>query len=213
MITENLSTLKIHKLTQAQYDRELAKGNIDETALYLTPDEDVYTKAEMDEKISKINTSIEEVETVVEGKADTIHTHDASDITSVLPLDVLPLDALNIPKIVTGVATGSSIASESNPNQITFSFKPKLVIVTNDIRYVDSGSSPPMCGDWFFWVDGVTEDRVGVVSAQYGDYDFRHYSLNENNDNTFTFSWWVDQGKTSSTTYHCAVVGPYIALG
>lgn len=39
MITENLSTLKIHKLTQAQYDRELVAGNIDENALYLTPDE------------------------------------------------------------------------------------------------------------------------------------------------------------------------------
>ncbi|MBR5794537.1 MAG: hypothetical protein IKY26_00155 [Erysipelotrichaceae bacterium] len=41
MITENLSTLKIHKLTQAQYDRELANGTIDETALYLTSDEAV----------------------------------------------------------------------------------------------------------------------------------------------------------------------------
>lgn len=41
MITENLSTLKIHKLTQEQYDRELAAGNIDETALYLTPDEEI----------------------------------------------------------------------------------------------------------------------------------------------------------------------------
>ena len=38
MITENLSTLKIHKLTQAQYDRELAAGRIDENAIYLTPD-------------------------------------------------------------------------------------------------------------------------------------------------------------------------------
>ena len=37
MITENLSTLKIHKLTQAQYDRELDAGNLDENALYLTP--------------------------------------------------------------------------------------------------------------------------------------------------------------------------------
>ena len=41
MITENLSTLKIHKLTQAQYDRELAAGNIDGNALYLTPDEEI----------------------------------------------------------------------------------------------------------------------------------------------------------------------------
>jgi len=37
LITENLSTLKIHKLTQEQYDRELAAGRIDENALYLTP--------------------------------------------------------------------------------------------------------------------------------------------------------------------------------
>lgn len=39
MITENVSTLKIHKLTQAQYDRALEAGNIDENALYLTPDD------------------------------------------------------------------------------------------------------------------------------------------------------------------------------
>lgn len=41
MKTENISTLKIHKLTQAQYDRELAAGRIDEHALYLTPDEEL----------------------------------------------------------------------------------------------------------------------------------------------------------------------------
>ena len=39
MITENISTLKINKLTKAQYERELAAGRIDENALYLTPDE------------------------------------------------------------------------------------------------------------------------------------------------------------------------------
>lgn len=39
MVTENISTLKIHKLTKEQYARELAAGNIDENALYLTPDE------------------------------------------------------------------------------------------------------------------------------------------------------------------------------
>ena len=41
MKTENLATLKIHKLTQAQYERELAAGRIDENALYLTPDENI----------------------------------------------------------------------------------------------------------------------------------------------------------------------------
>ena len=40
MITNNLSTLKIHKLSKAQYERELTAGRIDENALYLTPDEE-----------------------------------------------------------------------------------------------------------------------------------------------------------------------------
>ena len=42
MITEHLSTLKIHKLSKEQYERELAAGNIDESALYLTPDDRDY---------------------------------------------------------------------------------------------------------------------------------------------------------------------------
>ena len=40
MITQNLSTLKIHKMSKAQYDRELAAGRIDENAIYLVPDDD-----------------------------------------------------------------------------------------------------------------------------------------------------------------------------
>ena len=39
MVTTNLSTLKIHKLSKSQYERELAKGTLEENALYLTPDE------------------------------------------------------------------------------------------------------------------------------------------------------------------------------
>lgn len=67
MITESLSTLKIHKLTQAQYDRELAAGNIDPNALYLTPDEA--------EDLSRYAT-IEQLNT----KADIEHSHEIPDI-------------------------------------------------------------------------------------------------------------------------------------
>ena len=38
MITENLSTLKIHELSQAQYDKALSEGRINENEIYLTPD-------------------------------------------------------------------------------------------------------------------------------------------------------------------------------
>lgn len=39
MITENVSTLKIHKLTKKQYEREFKAGNLDANALYITPEE------------------------------------------------------------------------------------------------------------------------------------------------------------------------------
>lgn len=39
MNTQNISTLKIHKLSKEQYDRELQAGRIDSNALYLTPEE------------------------------------------------------------------------------------------------------------------------------------------------------------------------------
>ena len=57
MITENLSTLKIHKLTQEQYDRELAAGRIDESAIYLTPDEgvDLSSYVTFDKLIEEVN--------------------------------------------------------------------------------------------------------------------------------------------------------------
>lgn len=63
MKTENVSTFKIHKLTQAQYDRELAAGNLDENAIYLTPDEET--------DLSAYATKEE-----VNSKADSDHTHD-----------------------------------------------------------------------------------------------------------------------------------------
>lgn len=38
--TETLNTLKIHKLSQAQYDREKEAGRLDDSAIYLTPESD-----------------------------------------------------------------------------------------------------------------------------------------------------------------------------
>lgn len=38
MITENISTLKIHKMSEKQYNRELATGNINNTDIYLVQD-------------------------------------------------------------------------------------------------------------------------------------------------------------------------------
>lgn len=80
MLTTNLETLKIHKLTKAQYERELAAGNIDSSALYLTPEEDVdlsqyATKTEISEAQAALQLALD-------GKAPSSHSHSISDITN-----------------------------------------------------------------------------------------------------------------------------------
>ena len=79
MIAENLSTLKIHKLTKEQYERELAAGRIDENALYLTPDEEIDLSgyATKDE----VEAAIESIEAADVGAAPSTHTHTKSQIT------------------------------------------------------------------------------------------------------------------------------------
>lgn len=99
MIIENLSTLKIYNLTQEQYERKLANGEIDQTALYFTDEEDAdifatieqlegkadkehthndiyYTKSEIDDEISTINTSVADAKSHADGVGVT--TLDAS---------------------------------------------------------------------------------------------------------------------------------------
>ena len=88
MITENLSTLKIHKLTQEQYDRELAKNTLDENALYLTPDEeiDLTPYATIEQLGESLNEAKEYTDTKTSNLASTatvdtkISTHNVSDV-------------------------------------------------------------------------------------------------------------------------------------
>ena len=110
MIYENVSTLQIHKLTQEQYDRELAAGRIDENAIYLTPDEEIdfsgyateeYVDAatkdlkdellggageaidtlkELADLINENQDAIDVLETIASGKADKEHTHELEEV-------------------------------------------------------------------------------------------------------------------------------------
>ena len=58
MITENLSTLKIHQMTQAQYDRESKAGNLEAYYIYLTPDEEKVQNFLYDEFAPIINNAV-----------------------------------------------------------------------------------------------------------------------------------------------------------
>lgn len=68
MLTENLSTLKIHKLTQEQYDAALVAGKIDDNSIYLTPDED------------EIDLSLYATIEQLDSKADLEHVHSVNDV-------------------------------------------------------------------------------------------------------------------------------------
>lgn len=83
MSTENLSTLKIYKLTQEQYERKITENDIEENAIYLTPDEDVNlslyaTVEELNEKADKKHShaisDVNELEEALSGKVSTSTT-------------------------------------------------------------------------------------------------------------------------------------------
>lgn len=109
--------------------------------------------------------------------------------------------------IVSGTVTGSTTATEANPNKITFPFVPKMVIVSKAERnaiFSTSKNTESMTYDWFCWVPGVTKDYLATGSL--GSYYSRCYSLDGN-----TLSWWVQH--PSGDTLLGAVVGNYIAFG
>ena len=87
--SEILSTLKIHKLTQEQYEQEIENGTIDENALYLTPDEvidlsgyatieDLTGKADVGHSHDDVYYTETEIDTLLVNKADVTHNHDSA---------------------------------------------------------------------------------------------------------------------------------------
>ena len=97
-LTEDISTLKIHKLTKEQYEEALSNGSIDETALYLTPEEEIdlsgyATTEQLNEKadvihthdiadINELQSTLDTLSQDISAKSDTGHTHEISDITN-----------------------------------------------------------------------------------------------------------------------------------
>ena len=122
MKTENLSTLKIHKLTKAQYDRELAAGNIDANALYLTPeDTTVASHTHQISDVTNLQSSLDaKVPTsrTINGKALTDNiTLTAADVGITIP--TVNNATLTIQKNGTNVATFTANSSSNATANIT----------------------------------------------------------------------------------------------
>lgn len=87
--SEFLPTLNIHKLTQEEYDQEVANGTIDANAIYLTPEEEIdlsnyatieqlESKADSEHSHDDLYYTESEVDTLLSSKADSTHNHDSA---------------------------------------------------------------------------------------------------------------------------------------
>ena len=71
MITENVSTLQIHKLTQEQYEIALENGELNDNSIYLTPTEikDYILRSEFNEYINSLELRIKALENNINKEA------------------------------------------------------------------------------------------------------------------------------------------------
>lgn len=136
MITENLSTLKIHQLTQKQYNREFESGTIDKNALYLTPEEAIdlsnyVTLEQLNEKADAIHThelvqpydTISGVATItVEHASTTEH-----DLTVVLSSETYS-DFSDITVILTSGDEEQIVVANTNGNVIGLRSRPDFTL-------------------------------------------------------------------------------------
>lgn len=129
MIAENLSTLKIHKLTQEQYDREREAGRLDENALYLTPDRSFV----VDDALSNISTNPVQNQVIYEAlnsKANSNHSHSAYALTS----DVSDLqEKVGDFTVIDQIQSAIKINTYNDPSQFGCTFASTLTEVCNAI--------------------------------------------------------------------------------
>lgn len=113
---EKLTTLKIHKLTQEEYEQAISDGSIDENALYLTPDEEIdlsgYATEEyvnnaiatiptpnVSGQIESHNTSVDahkDIRTLIENLSALIgDTEVSSQISAAIQEIIYPVDSVN----------------------------------------------------------------------------------------------------------------------
>lgn len=92
MTTENISTLKINKLTQEQFDNAMASGSVQDKEIYLVPDEEVDTSnfattEQLNGKVdnddfttykNEVQASLDSKQDIISGAASTITSNNLS---------------------------------------------------------------------------------------------------------------------------------------
>ena len=159
MFTELLSTLKIHKLTQSQYYRELDAGNIDESALYLTPEEEIDLSGYA--TVEQVNEAKNYTDNAVANKAETNHIHAISDVAELQN----ELDSKSV-SFTRSLTRGTKIGTITINNADTALYAPTPTMNREfDSGLVDNGTSFSYAG---------TNSKFYIVT--YGNTDFTYIS-------------------------------------
>lgn len=152
--TETLPTLKIHKLTQEQYDQELENGTIDENALYLTPDEEIDLSGYV--TVEQLN-----------DKANISHTHEINDVNNLqVSLDEILVDAKSY---TDGIALNK--ANVSHNHDEVYDEKGSANTALNSAKtYADNGDSSTL-EESKTYTDNAVAQKAQVQIIKWGDDD------------------------------------------
>lgn len=195
MITETLSTLKIHKLSQEQYDRELAAGTLDDNALYLTDDEGGNIDVDLEGYVQyeEVNEYTEETNVInaesINGLSEYINNELANIINAIAPLLV---STTPIADGDNAIAIGNSSIVSVGDGGIAIGYNASTSDVANCIAL---GSNSTVIED-----NVVDTDTVGVLSVGSSSNTRRIINVSDPiNDQDVSTKAYVDSRITIST--------------
>lgn len=183
-VSEILSTLKIHKLTQEEYEQEIENGTIEENALYLTPDEEIdlsgyATIEQIDAKanvehthtisdVTDLQIALDEVksytDSVMADKADVTHIHaitDVDNLQSVLDAKVSILTTINGKALSTDITLSASdvgadvVGSASSALEEAKSYASDLADGKSDIGHTHDDA---------YYTEGEIDTKVSEIN-------------------------------------------------
>ena len=176
MKIDNLSTLKIHKLTQEQYDAALRAGKLESNEIYLTPDEPIdlspyATKAELQEEISARQLADSGKQATIEGAATTItkdnltknrvlvsNTDGKVAVSAITSIELGYLDGVTsaiqtqLENKLSTTGTAAKATADASGNTITTTYATKAALN----EHVNKKDNP----------HGVTKTQVGLGNVE-----------------------------------------------
>lgn len=171
---EDITSLKIHKLSQEQYNDLVANDSIDETALYLTP-ADNYTQTEVDEMMST-------------------HTHSYDDLRNKPFYEGTDYSSI----FVNGAFTSNFYEWGSGIYGAAITDAPK--VFTQDISYKVIWDGVEYTMTCTYGGDNESGNPITSIGASYGDYTNYPFGIDSYQTTSSTYEYSIHT-KSIDTTH------------